>query len=105
MNTDHLTFRRRVAPEAIVRAPASIDDDGADSVAGSSGGGPSVRQVSPEQSTAAIAAFLLAHPNDTCGEQVEIERMSRFVGLVCDRCGEERVLEVVEDQEESGSGM
>lgn len=95
MIADHHTFRRRASLEAIVPAPASTGDGDGDFLGGSSGEGPSVRRVSPEQSTAAIAAFLAAHPHATCGEQVEIERMGRFVGLVCDRCGEERVLEVV----------
>lgn len=81
--------------EATVPAPASIDDGDGDSLTGSSGGDPSIRQVSPEQSTAAIAAFLLEHPYDICGEAAEVERMGRFIGLVCERCGEERVLEIV----------
>lgn len=87
--------------EAIVSAPASTDDDNS-SVFGSGGEGSSVRWVSSYQSTAAIAAFLLAHAYDRCGEGVEVQRLGRFVGLVCESCGEQRVLEVVEEHDENG---
>ena len=44
-----------------------------------------------------MAAFLMAHPNEICGEGVEIEILGNLLCCSCEKCAEERTF-VVTDQ-------
>ena len=55
------------------------------------------RLIIEDHAAAAMAAFLMAHPNEICGEGVEIEILGNLLCCSCEKCAEERTF-VVTDQ-------